>query len=192
MKKFINDPNIAYNESPFLANRNIDTYTKINKIADAPNLIGIYDKNTNDSKEDIKIVYAKETELESLPFIKVYDISMSFLLLSQIARTIIVFIVKNGRIKYNSNQIIFSVKDFAEKIGHKNTTNIYKGVNELINYGFWAKHEIENVYWLNHNIMFLGERRRLIYNKDYYLNKQLGDKLQKEENPNGFGITQES
>lgn len=183
-----------YENSPFLKNFVIPESTKITKIADAPHIVAIYDSLSIHAKEQVKVVYASENSLDNTPFIKIYDFNLHFIIdLSKMARNIIVFLFDYNRIKYSNNLIIFNINDFKTKTNNTNESSIYAAIKELIAYGFWAKNTIDNIYWLNQDFLFVGERKRLIYNKYNKANKERIEKSTLEQdkitNPNNFGIT---
>ncbi len=107
---------------------------------------------------DAKIIYAQEILNDKEPFIKLYRGNLDYLSnLSKIGIKLLVFILKN--IKWNKDIILLDIKLISEETGYKNTSNIYRGIKELIDNKVIAKSAIPAVYWINVTKFYTGERR---------------------------------
>lgn len=157
-----------YNEyNPFIRDYILKQTKKITPLSHT-NLKLVDDKN---KKVDGNVVYALETVREQASYIKMYkDFLPAFNKLSKQCQLIITFII-DEKVSYNSDRILITPAELAERELVSSKDRGYKIIRELKKNKFIASSPTPTVYYINILLFFKGDRRNVILNESYTLRK---------------------
>ncbi len=157
--------------NPFLKDLVIKEDSRITKIAEAPDKILIDTKDK--SVEGIKIVYAKEVQLDRAPYVKLFkptkdnNQTIDFSNLSKSGLLLLYYILYNGA-RFNNDMILLSYELIEEsRFFTKSRSSFDNAVRDLKKFNIIADHpSVNGAYWLNVNMFYFGERRHLVIHKE--------------------------
>lgn len=118
----------------------------------------VSDVKTGELYEQKRLSKNKLVTIDTLQFTKVYYSSNKFIKNFSIpAIKVWSFILVN--LKPNSNEVYLYMEDLINHTGYSGTSNIYKGIAELLEKDFIARSTgNSNRYWINPNMYFNGNR----------------------------------
>ena len=144
-----------YDKNPFLEGLEYRQKTKITKIADAK------EKLVNEKGEKIaNVVYAKETEFDKTPFVKLYHYDLRYINdFTKDGIKLFTYILYN--LKYNIDTIILDAKLLVEAGVFSSPKYFYKGLRDVLDAQVVAKTTTSSIYYINPQKIYVGERRFL-------------------------------
>jgi hypothetical protein len=157
-----------YTKNPFL--ENLKVKTKITKIADIADDATIKTDNYEFSVKNL--VAGKENEIQSYEYVQIVNGDLDFLAVSsKHCLKILLYIFKT--LKFNSDIIILPSSIF-KMLKLPSLSSFYLGTRELLQANIIAKTDNANVYYINVNIIFKGNRLALL-KESIKQNKKLKD-----------------
>ena len=160
-----------YEESPFLQeaistvenNRGFKTL-----VASSPMVL--VDPKTGDSSTGAFITRALRT-VDQDQFIKIYKSHVSTLFgLSKSGKRLFEYVV--GAMRVNDDKILVDLEEARKFCNYKHKSSLYDGIAELLAANIVAMSTRANVWFINPNIVFNGDRMRFVF--DYNVKKNGG------------------
>lgn len=109
---------------------------------------------------DDAIFLSKKERVDKDKFVKLYVDSVSALFdLSRPAQKVFTFILQE--LEY-SDRVIFNMRKCRDVTGYSSDARIYRGLADLVKAEFIAKSEIPNVFFVNPQVFYKGDRLVLI------------------------------
>ncbi len=156
-KKGINDFSV-FLENPFLNKLIVETKTKTNVIA-TKNGGAILNKSTGEIDEDT-LFLAQRKQLDKEPFIKLFQSQLKALFgLTQAGVRVFGYFMEQSKF---DDKVIFNWDECKDFTSYSSTSTIQKGMVELLENNFIAKTKNKNIYFINPEIFFKGDRIVLV------------------------------
>jgi hypothetical protein len=170
-------------DNPFLEKLMVPVKSKSHAVATSKNDI-ILNTITGEHKEDALFLATKKS-VDAEEFVKIFQGSMAAIFgLSKAAQRVFNFVF--SVIKPSQDTLIFRVDDCKEATGYNSIQTIYSGLAELLDNEFIAKSDITNVFYINPQIFYKGDR--LIILREYRRKKA----KEKEKDPTQLDLWAES
>ena len=118
----------------------------------------LLDPNTGEVFEVLQA--GEEKVIDSLPFVKVYYEMLSFMLKANCIATIKLCLYIMNDLEYKDSYVYLRSKEVCKDLGWKTKGPYYKAVKGLIEANVIARTEIVNLYYVNPNMVFNGNRIR--------------------------------
>ena len=120
---------------------------------------GIFSKSTGEIDEDTLFIGVKK-ELDKEQFIKIFHSQLQVLFdLSKAALKLFSYIASATEFK---DRIIFDLEECKRYTGYKGKEAIYKGLAELLKADMIARTGASNIYFINPQIFYKGDRIVLV------------------------------
>lgn len=141
--------------NPFLMNLRINKKPKYKKIQDVEKV----------SKDKI-VVLAEELFRDKEPFVRIFQSGhlVNPAELSPNSCKILLYIMWN-KLQFNIDHIILNPKEISNELGMNNMNTIYDCILELVRCGSIAGHIERNIYWVNPQFIYFGNRGTIKLNK---------------------------
>ncbi|HUM53516.1 MAG TPA: hypothetical protein PK431_16980 [Chitinophagales bacterium] len=153
-----------YSKNPFLTDEilKIDSGKKM-IIAGSTKQVLV---DTDSGQIDGITLLHKYKEVDRTQFVKLYVNEIQSLFdLSKTGLKVFGFVVNSMRI--NTDEIYISITKLMQYCGYRNKTQVYKGLAELIGNKIIAMSEDTNLWYVNPNVVFNGDR--IAFVKEYRL-----------------------
>lgn len=135
--------------------------------------------DVGDANGETAFIYLKK-EVDKERFMKIYIEQMRMLFdLSSGALKVFGYICES--LPINGDRIIFDIEEAKKYTGYTTDKTIFSAKTELLNKGFLARTKTSNVYYINLNVYFNGDRLVVINDYNVTLEKSTGDKVVKKE-----------
>ena len=116
--------------------------------------------STGEVKE-IATIYKSRNDVDKKPYMKVFkDFYKNKKYLTREACTTLDYIM--SILKPHEDFIFLPVTETMEALGFKSKMSLYNGINNLIEYEYISKATISTKYWINVDMFFNGDRKRLL------------------------------
>lgn len=159
-------------ENPFIKNLILPSKIKTNVIATKNGGV-ILNTKTGEIDDDTLFI-AQRKLLDKEPFVKLFQSQLKALFnLSQAGVRVFGYLMEQIRF---DDKVLFDWKECQEFTGYSSSSSISKGLIELLDAGFIAKTPKTNVYFINPQIFFKGDRIVLI--QEYRRKAKLDDPRQ--------------
>lgn len=137
----------------------------------------LVDTNTG-AVEGITLLH-KYKEVDKEQFVKLYiDEVASLFELSKTGLRVFGFVLRALRI--NSAEVYLNIPDMMEYCGYKQKNQVYKGLAELISNKIIAMSVRSNLWYINPNVIFNGDR--IVFAKEYRIKQNSGGAKPKQLN----------
>jgi hypothetical protein len=100
----------------------------------------------------------EEKVIDSLPFVKVYYEMLSFMVRTNCQATIKLSLYIMNDLEYKDSYVYLRSSEVCKDLGWKTKGTFYKAVKGLIEACVIARTEIVNLYYVNPNMVFNGNR----------------------------------
>lgn len=148
--------------NPFLQKLMVPVKSKNQAVATSKNDI-IINTITGEQKDDALFLASKKN-VDAEEFVKIFQGSMAAIFgLSKAAQRVFSYVF--SAVKPSQDNLIFRADDCKEATGYNSIQTIYSGLAELLDNEFIAKSDITNVFFINPQIFYKGDR--LIILREY-------------------------
>lgn len=100
----------------------------------------------------------EEKVIDSLPFVKVYYDMISFMVKCSCVSTIKLSLYIMNDLEYKDSYVYLRCTEVCKDLGWNSRATFYKALKGLIEANVIAKSEIANLYYVNPNMVFNGNR----------------------------------
>ncbi len=149
-------------DNPFLQKLMVPVKSKNQAVATSKNDI-IINTITGEHKEEALFLASKKN-VDAEEFVKIFQGSMGAIFgLSKAAQRVFNYVFST--IRPSQDTLLFRVDDCKQTTGYNSIQTIYSGLAELLDNEFIAKSDITNVFYINPQIFYKGDR--LIILREY-------------------------
>lgn len=146
-----------HDENPFVRDLIVPKKRKTNVVATKNG--GLINYNTGEIEEDT-LFLAQRKELDKEPFIKLFQTQLKALFgLSTTAIRVFGYLMEEMKF---DDKVYIRWKKAKEFTGYKADTSIQRGLAELLDNAFIARTDDNNLYYINPQIFFKGDRIVLV------------------------------
>jgi hypothetical protein len=154
-------------QNPFMSNLLIPKRKRNVRIANSDK--AILDKGTGEVESTLFLGQTKTIDKEQ--FVKIFHNSLQSLFdLSNVSIRVFAYI---GSVTTFDDKIIFDVEECKSFTNLTSRTTIYKALTELIEAEFIAKSNLNNIFYINPQIFYKGDRIVLVNEYKVKRNKEL-------------------
>lgn len=151
----------TYEANPFLSGLVVQTRNAT--VGVSKKKLKLTDVITDEPADEIALLAIKK-EVDTNTFVKIYLSTLqAFFNLSARALRVYIYILLQTRM--NEDKIIFDIDECMKETEYKNKSSVYDAIEELLEHEFIARTKAFNIYYLNPNLAFNGDR--LVIVKEY-------------------------
>lgn len=167
-------------ENPFLKDKplKIDQAKKQIMVGSTKDIL----VNSETGETEGLTLLAKYKEVDKTQFVKLFIDEVSYMFeLSRAGIRVFSFVLQC--LKINNDEIYIHIPDLMKHCNYKQPNQAYKGLAELIKNEIIAMSEKNNLWYINPNVVFNGDR--IVFMKEYRIKEKINNKQLSLEMPLG-------